>query len=87
MLFIVSNVLLSNILRDLRKKLFCHVLKWDMTTYQKYNSSEIYTRLTADIENVSSLFLGTMQILLDDVLYIITVVFFMFFAQKEVDFS
>ena len=52
-----------------------------MTTYQKYNSSEIYTRLTADIENVSSLFLGTMQILLDDVLYIITVVFFMFFAD------
>ncbi len=77
----VINRTMSKILRDLRKKLFCHVLKWDMTTYQKYNSSEIYTRLTADIENVSSLFLGTMQILLDDVLYIITVVFFMFFAD------
>lgn len=56
-------------------------MKWDMSTYQKYNSSEIYTRLTADIDNVSSLFLGTMQVVLVDVIYIITMVIFMFFAD------
>lgn len=77
----IINKAMSKILRDLREKLFCHILKWDMTTYQKYNSSEIYTRLTADIDNVSSLFLGTMQIVLNDVIYIITMVIFMFFAD------
>lgn len=77
----IINKAMSKILKDLREKLFCHILKWDMSTYQKYNSSEIYTRLTADIDNVSSLFLGTMQVVLNDVVYIITMVTFMFFAD------
>lgn len=78
------NRAMAKILKDLREKLFCHVLKWDMTTYEKYNSSEIYTRLTADIDNVSSLFFGTMQIVLNDVVYIITMVIFMFFADVRI---
>ncbi len=77
----IINRAMSKILKDLREKLFCHVMKWDMSTYQKYNSSEIYTRLTADIDNVSSLFLGTMQVVLVDVIYIITMVIFMFLAD------
>lgn len=77
----IINKAMSKILKDLREKLFCHILKWDMSTYQKYNSSEIYTRLTADIDNISSLFLGTMQVVLNDVVYIITMVIFMFFAD------
>lgn len=77
----IINKAMSKILKDLREKLFYHILKWDMSTYQKYNSSEIYTRLTADIDNVSSLFLGTMQVVLNDVVYIITMVIFMFFAD------
>lgn len=80
----IMNRAMAKILKDLREKLFCHVLKWDMSTYQKYNSSEIYTRLTSDIDSVSSLFLGTMQIVLDDVLYIVTMVIFMFFADKKI---
>ena len=79
----IINRAMSKILKDLREKLFCHVMKWDMSTYQKYNSSEIYTRLTADIDNVSSLFLGTMQVVLVDVIYIITMVIFMFFADTK----
>ena len=77
----VINKAMSKILKDLREKLFCHVLKWNMGTYQKYNSSEIYTRLTADIDNVSALFLGTLQVLVNDVLYIALMVVFMFFAD------
>ena len=77
----VINKAMSKIMKDLREKLFCHVLKWNMGTYQKYNSSEIYTRLTADIDNVSALFLGTLQVLVNDVLYIALMVIFMFFAD------
>lgn len=74
----IMNKTLAKILKELREKLFYHVLKWDMTTYQKYNSSEIYTRLTADIDHISSLFLGTLQVLLNDVIYIGIMVAFMF---------
>lgn len=77
----VINKAMSKIMKDLREKLFCHVLKWNMGTYQKYNSSEIYTRLTEDIDNVSALFLGTLQVLVNDVLYIALMVVFMFFAD------
>ena len=77
----VINKAMSKILKDLREKLFLHVLKWNMGTYQKYNSSEIYTRLTADIDNVSALFLGTLQVLVNDVLYIVLMVVFMFLAD------
>lgn len=79
----VINKTMANILKQLREKLFCHILQWDMTTYQKYNSSEIYTRLTADIENVSSLFLGTLQIVVNNMLYIIIMVAFMFVADVK----
>ena len=77
----VINKAMSKILKDLREKLFLHVLKWNMGTYQKYNSSEIYTRLIADIDNVSALFLGTLQVLVNDVLYIALMVVFMFLAD------
>lgn len=77
----VINKAMSKIMRDLRERLFCNVLKWDMSTYQKYNSSEVYTRLTADVDNVSALFLGTLQVVLNNVIYIVTMVSFMFFAD------
>ena len=79
----VINKAMSKILKDLREKLFCHVLKWNMGIYQKYNSSEIYTRLTADIDNISALFLGTLQVLINDVLYIVLMVVFMFLSDVK----
>lgn len=55
---IYNNKLMAKLLRDIREKLFCKVLKFKMKTYNKYNSSEIYTRLTADTDNLFSLFFG-----------------------------
>ena len=76
-----QNKTMAFLLRDIRDSVFRKVLKFKIKTFNKYNSSEIYTRLTADIDNVSSLFLGTMQIVLNNVIYIITMVIFMFFAD------
>lgn len=75
------NKLMSSILKDIREKLFCKVLKLKMKTYNKYNSSEIYTRLTADADNLFQLFFGTIQILVNNVLYIALMVIMMFFAD------
>jgi len=80
----IVNKLMAKILKELREKLFYHILKWDMSTYEKYNSSEIYTRLTADMDNIFPLFFGTLQIVLNDVIYIIMMVVFMFFADFRI---
>lgn len=75
------NKLMAKTLRDIREKLFCKVLSFDMKTYNKYNSSEIYTRLTADTDNLFDLFFGTLQIVVNNVIYIILMVVMMFLAD------
>ena len=52
-----------------------------MKTYNRYNSSEIYTRLTADADSLFDLFFGTLQILVNNVIYIVLMVAMMFVAN------
>lgn len=78
---IQNNKFMTKLLRDIREKLFCKLLKFKMKTYDKYNSSEIYTRLTADVDNLFELFFGVLQILVNNVVYIIFMVTMMFFAN------
>lgn len=81
----VTNIKLNKtmafILRDIRDILFRKVLKFKMKTFNKYNSSEIYTRLTNDTDNLFDLFFGTLQILIDDVTNIIFMILMMYFAN------
>lgn len=76
-----NNALMANILRDVREKLFRKILKLKMKTFSKYNSSEIYTRLTVDVENIFQLFFGVIQILVNNVVYIILMLVMMFLAN------
>lgn len=78
---IYINKFMAKILKDIREKLFCKVLKFKMKTYNKYNSSEIYTRLTSDADNLFNLFFGTIQILVNNVIYIVLIVLMMFLAD------
>lgn len=82
----ISNKLMAKILKELRERLFSKVLKWYMTTYSKYNSTEIYTRMTADMDNIFPLFFGMSQILFNNVIYIIIMVIFMYFADIRIAF-
>lgn len=52
---IVTNKTMTSILKDIREKLFNKLLKFKMSTFNKYNSAELYTRLTADIDNLYTL--------------------------------
>ena len=80
------NKLMAKVLRDIREKLFRKVLKFKMKTYNKYNSSEIYTRLTADTDNLFDLFFGTLQILVNNVIYIVLMVVMMFLTNVNLAF-
>ena len=55
---IYINKVICNMLKDIRKKVFDKVLNFKMITFNKYNSSELYTRLTDDIDNLFDLFFG-----------------------------
>ncbi len=78
---IYCNKLMAKILRDIREKLFLKVLKFKMGTFNKYSSSDIYTRMTADADNLFELFFGMLQILLDDIIYIVLMLVMMFLAD------
>lgn len=54
---VIINTTICKILRDIREMLFNKILKFKMGTFNKYNSSELYTRLTTDVDNLFDLFL------------------------------
>lgn len=75
------NKTMAFILRDIREVVFRKVLKFKMKTFNKYNSSEIYTRLTNDTDNLFDLFFGTLQVLIDNVANIIFMILMLYFAN------
>lgn len=78
---IIINKTICKILRDLRQKVFNKVLYFKMKTFNKYNSSELYTRLTDDIDNLFDLFFGLLYMVINNLLKIIFMVIMMFVAN------
>lgn len=78
---VVINKTMTKILRDIREKVFSKVLNFKMATFNKYNSAELYTRLTVDIDNLLTMFSGILDILLNNITHIIFMVIMMFVAN------
>ena len=78
---VLINTTICKILRDIRKMLFDKILNFKMSTFNKYNSSELYTRLTSDVDNLFDLFFGFLYDILNNVLYIIFMIIMMFVAN------
>lgn len=78
---VLINTTICKILRDIRKMLFDKILNFKMSTFNKYNSSELYTRLTSDVDNLFDLFFGFLYDILSNVLYIIFMIIMMFVAN------
>ena len=75
------NTTICKILRDVRKTLFDKMLNFKMLTFNKYNSSELYTRLTTDVDNLFDLFFGFLYKILSNILYITFMIVMMFVAN------
>ncbi len=80
---IVVNNTMTVFLRDIREKLFSKVLNFKMTTFSKYNSAELYTRLTADVDNLLTMLSGLLEIILNNITYIVFMVIMMFVANIQ----
>lgn len=78
---IIINTTICKILRDIREILFNKILNFKMNTFNKYNSSELYTRLTQDVDNMFDLFFGFLYDILSNVLYIVFMIIMMFVAN------
>ncbi len=75
------NKTICKILRDIRKTVFDKILNFKMATFNKYNSAELYTRLTVDVNNLFDLFFGFLYGCLTNVLYLAFMVIMMFVAN------
>lgn len=78
---VAINKTICKILRDIRKTLFDKILNFKMITFNKYNSSELYTRLTSDVDNLFNLFFGFLYKILSNILYIVFMIVMMFVAN------
>lgn len=78
---VLINKVICKILRDIREVLFNKILNFKMRTFNKYNSSEIYTRLTSDVDNLFDLFFGFLYNILSNVLYVLFMIIMMFVAN------
>ena len=78
---IAINKTICKILKDIRKTLFDKILSFKMITFNKYNSSELYTRLTSDVDNLFDLFFGFLYNILSNILYIVFMIIMMFVAN------
>lgn len=78
---ILINKTICKILMNIREKLFDKILNFKMMTFNKYNSAELYTRLTSDVSNLFDLFFGFTYKIASNILYIIFMIIMMFLAN------
>lgn len=75
------NKTVANVLQEIRENLFNKVLNLPMKIFDQYSSSDIYTRLTADVNNMNSLFADSIPVLINSILYIVFMIIMMVFAN------
>lgn len=78
---VVINKTICKVLRDIRKTLFNKILNFKMSTFNKYNSAELYTRLTEDVNNLFDLFFGFLYKIASNGFYIVAMIIMMFIAN------
>lgn len=80
---IIVNKTVAKLLKRIRSKLFSKVLSLKLSTFQKYTSADIYTRLTSDIDNMATLFSDTLPVIINESLYLIFTIVMMFQANFQ----
>ena len=78
---ILINTVICKIIKDIREKVFNNVLKFKMITFNQYNSSELYTRLTDDVDRLFDLFFGVVYAIINNGLHIVCMIIMMFVAN------
>jgi len=81
-----TNLLSNKMLNELRSKIFNKVLSLKINDFEKFPSSDIYTRLTVDAENVKTLFSEDIPVILNDIVNIVFMFITMFIINTKLAF-
>jgi ATP-binding cassette subfamily B protein len=78
-----SNLLAQSIIRDIRQKLFKHMLSFRMKYFDKTPIGSLVTRLISDIEAIAEVFSAGIIEITGDLLMLVFVITFMFFINWQ----
>lgn len=81
---IIVNKTVAKILKELRSKLFNKVINLKTSQFQKYKTSDIYTRLTVDVDNMATIFSDTLPVVINESLYFIFIIFMILQADIKI---
>jgi len=73
-----SNLLAQSIIRDLRKKVFKHLLYFRMRYFDQTPVGSLVTRVVSDIEAITEVFSSGLMDILGDMIVLVAVLFWMF---------
>lgn len=78
-----SNLLAQNIVRDLRQKLYKHILSFRMKYFDKTSIGALVTRVVSDLEAVSQVFSSGLIDILGDIIALVFVLSAMFMVNAK----
>lgn len=79
----VSSLFAQNIIRDMRKKLFDHILYFRMKYFDQTPIGSLVTRIVSDIEAISEVFSSGLIDIIGDLIMLVVVVTVMFYTNWE----
>lgn len=78
-----ANWLGQDIVKDIREKLFKHIVNFKISYYDTEPIGKIVTRSVSDIENIASIFSQGLFMIVSDVMKMLVVLFIMFYMNWE----
>jgi ATP-binding cassette subfamily B multidrug efflux pump len=81
-----SNWVGQHIIRDIRAKIFRHILQFRMSYFDKNSVGKLVTRVVSDIETIAAFFSSGVFTIVSDVLQMFAVIIVMFFINWKLAF-
>lgn len=78
-----SNLMAQSVIRDIRQKLYAHLVKFRSKYFDKTPIGNLVTRLVSDIEAISDVFSSGLVDIIGDVLLLIVVLVLMFVSNWQ----
>ena len=76
-----ANWVGQHIIRDIRAKIFRHILQFKMSYFDKNSNGKLVTRVVSDIETIAAFFSNGVFTIFSDILQMFTIIFVMFFMN------
>lgn len=76
-----ANLLAQSVIRDLRKKLYSHMISFKMKYFDQTPIGSVVTRVVSDMEAISEVFSQGLVNMMGDIIILITILAWMFFTD------